>query len=113
MHQAHRIEDRVIMTLPVNLQGGAVGMTRDISASGIYFETEMEPMRDSPLAFTVEFQSGSGGMTLRCRAEVLRVEQLGNRVGVAARILESKLEPGRAKPALVPVVITDGFADSF
>lgn len=102
------------MTVPVHLQGGVTGTTRDLSASGIYFETDLEPIRDSPLAFTIEFQRGEGGgISLRCRGQVLRVERLGNRVGVAARILESKLEPGRAKPAPVGVEISDGFADSF
>jgi hypothetical protein len=114
MLQAQRSEDRVCMAVPVHLQGGATGITRDLSASGIYFETDLEPIRESPLAFTIEFQRGeSGGMSLRCRAQVLRVERLGNRVGVAARILESKLEPGRVKPAPVRMVISDGFADSF
>lgn len=99
------------MTLPVSLQGGATGTTRDLSASGIYFETDVEPVQDSALAFSVEFNSGSGGMALRCQARVVRVERLGGRVGVAARILESKLEPVRAAPARL--VISDGFADSF
>jgi hypothetical protein len=113
MHQAHRSEERVSMHLPVNLQGGATGITRDLSASGIYFETDIEPIQASPLAFTVEFQSGDSGMTLRCQGQVLRVERLGARIGVAARILESRLEPGRAKPAPTRLVISDGFADSF
>lgn len=99
------------MILPVRLQGGASGTTRDLSASGIYFETDVEPVQDSPLSFSVEFKSGTGGMALRCQAQVVRVERLDGKVGVAARILESKLEPVRAAPA--SLVISDGFADSF
>jgi len=103
------------MRVPVTLPGGLTGMTRDISASGIYFETDNEPVGDSPLAFSVEFKNEVGvGMTLRCRGQVLRVEHQGSRVGVAARILESKLEPGRAKTQeMKKLVISDGFADSF
>ena len=103
------------MKVPVTLPGGLTGMTRDISASGIYFETDSEPVGDSPLAFSVEFKNEVGvGMTLRCRGQVLRVEHHGSRVGVAARILESKLEPGRAKETQINrLVISDGFADSF
>ena len=53
-------------------------------------------------------------MTLRCRGQVLRVERRGNRIGVAARILESRLEPGRSRVAEpARLVISDGFADSF
>jgi hypothetical protein len=109
-----RIEDRVTMAVPVHLQGGARGTTRDISASGIYFETDLEPIRESPLDFTVEFQNGGvGGLSLRCRGQVLRVERLGNGIGVAAKILESKLQAGRARPEPMRIEISDGFADSF
>jgi hypothetical protein len=103
------------MACPVSLPGGSTGMTRDISASGIYFETDHEPIGEAPLAFAVEFKNDMGaGMTLRCRGQVLRVERNGNRVGVAARILESRLEPGRSKPREESrLVISDGFADSF
>ncbi|MCX7042486.1 MAG: PilZ domain-containing protein [Gammaproteobacteria bacterium] len=115
MPQTHRSEERVSMKVPVTLPGGVTGITRDISASGIYFETDSEPVGDSPLAFTVEFKNEVGvGMTLRCRGQVLRVEHQGSRVGVAARILESKLEPGRPQAQEIrKLVISDGFADSF
>ena len=114
MHASNRVEDRVNMAVPVHLQGGGHGLTRDISASGIYFETDLEPIRDSPLDFTVEFQNGGvGGLSLRCRGQVLRVDRLGSRIGVAARILESRLEAGRARPAPVRMEISDGFADRF
>ena len=49
MPQSHRSEERVSMKVPVTLPGGCTGMTRDISASGIYFETDSEPLGDSPL----------------------------------------------------------------
>jgi len=114
MHASNRAEDRVSMAVPVHLQGGGHGLTRDISASGIYFETDLEPIRESPLDFTVEFQNGGvGGLSLRCRGQVVRVDRLGGRIGVAARIIESKLEAGRARPAPVRIEISDGFADSF
>ena len=103
------------MKVPVSLPGGLTGTTRDISASGIYFETDSEPLGDLPLVFSVEFKNEVGvGMTLRCRGQVLRVEHQGSRVGVAARILESKLEPGRTQTQEIrKLVISDGFADSF
>ena len=75
--QSRRNEDRISMAVPVHLQGGASGTTRDISASGIYFETDLEPILESPLDFTVEFRNGGvGGLSLRCRGQVLRVEGL-------------------------------------
>ena len=115
MPQTHRTEERVSMKVPVRLPGGLTGITRDISASGSSFETDDAPTGNSPLAFVVEFKNDIGvGMTLRCRGQVLRVEHQGSRVGVAARILESKLEPGRGKTEEIKrLVISDGFADSF
>jgi hypothetical protein len=114
MAQINRCEERVSMAVPVGLPGGTTGMTRDISASGIYFETDQELAREVPLAFTVEFKNDMGaGMTLRCRGQVLRVERKGSRIGIAARILESRLEPGRGRAEAARLVISDGFADSF
>ena len=113
MGQVNRCEERVAMAVPVVLPDGSHGTTRDISASGIYFETDSLPLV-SPLAFTVEFRNESGaGMALRCRGQVLRVERNNGRVGIAARILESKLEPRRPPVEITKLVITDGFADSF
>ena len=65
------------------------------------------------MSFSVEFQNGMGGLTLSCQGQVLRIEQLGDRVGVAARILESKLAPAAAKSSVARLEISDGFADSF
>ena len=113
MGQVNRVEERVAMAVPVVLPDGTQGTTRDISASGIYFETDSLPLV-SPLAFTVEFRNESGaGMALRCRGQVLRVERNNGRVGIAARIRESRLEPRRPAVAVTRRVITDGFADSF
>ena len=113
MAQANRIEERISTALPVRLEDGSTGVTHNISASGIYFETDRAPPQDRPLSFSVEFQSGGGGLTLRCRAQVVRVEQLGNRVGVAALLLESKLAPAMVKASPARLEISDGFAGSF
>lgn len=99
--------------LPVTLEDGSTGLTHNISASGIYFETDRKPSRDCPLSFSVEFQNGAGGLTLRCRGEVVRIEQLDNRFGVAVRIQESKLVPATARVSPVRPEISDGLAGSF
>lgn len=101
--------------LPVRLLSGGTGTTRNISASGIYFETDSTPLSDSPLEFSVEFErNGNGtGLTLRCSAQVVRIESLGDKIGIAARIVESKLAPSPGKQDPARLVVTDGFADSF
>lgn len=113
MQRANRVEERVNAELPVTLADGDTGTTRNISASGIYFEAERAPKAGYLTAFSVEFQNGLGGLTLSCQGQVLRIEQLGNRVGVAARILESKLAPSMSSPTVARLDISDGFADSF
>ena len=104
--RVNRVEKRVSATLPVNLEGGAIGLTRDVSASGIFFEIDIDNVPDSLISFTLEFDGPGGGMTLKCKAQVLRVERpqeesapgekrgamAGKRVGIAAKIIESKFD---------------------
>ena len=104
--RVNRVEKRVSAMLPVNLEGGAIGLSRDVSASGIFFEIDIDNAPDSLINFTLEFEGPGGGMTLKCKAQVLRVERLqdesspnlklsataGKRVGIAAKIIESKFE---------------------
>jgi hypothetical protein len=113
MQHANRSEERISTALPVRFEDGSTGVTHNISASGIYFETDRAPKLDQPLAFSVEFQGGEGGLTLRCRGQVMRVEQLGARVGVAALLIESKLAPAMTRPRVAGLEISDGFAGSF
>lgn len=113
MQRASRVEERINTQLPVSLGDGSAGITRNISASGIYFEADSAPTEDHLLSFSVEFSNGIGGLTLRCQGQVLRVEQLGHRIGVAARIMESRLAPAASKPSPARLEISDGFAGSF
>lgn len=113
MQHASRVEERVIAELPVSFGDGSTGITRNISASGIYFEADRAPKGDYLMSFSVEFQNGLGGLVLSCQGQVLRIEQLGDRVGVAARILESKLAPATARSSVARLEISNGFADSF
>ena len=106
IERVNRTEKRVSATLPVSLESGAIGLTRDVSASGIFFEIDIENLPDSLINFTLEFEGPGGGMTLRCKAQVLRVEHqsekslldlkssgpVGKRIGIAAKIIESKFE---------------------
>lgn len=69
-----------------------IGVTRDVSASGIYFEMDSGTEIGSEISFDVEMDTLSGPMKLKCSGVVVRKEQSGSRTGVAVRMLESKFE---------------------
>lgn len=87
-----RIEKRARSTLTLDLQK-AKGITRDISASGIFFETDANYRLESTIDFEWDFDTPQGTMTLRCQGNIVRVEPRGTRVGVAVNITESTIEP--------------------
>jgi hypothetical protein len=82
-----RREDRIIRKLPVKVYGDAVeGVTRDLSPSGVYFETESPFQAGSMIKMTIVFE-GPEGLQLDCEGTIVRVENRGSdRVGVAVRM---------------------------
>lgn len=87
-----RRDERVATALPVDL-GTATGITRDVSASGVFFETDATYAVGSEISFAVELDTPGGKMILRCKGEIVRIEPRDARVGVAVKITESTLEP--------------------
>ena len=86
-----RSEERVQATRPVNLDHGT-GITRDISASGVFFETNMDCATGSEIGFSIEIDGPAGRkMMLKCQGLIVRVERRDGKIGVAARILASRL----------------------
>jgi hypothetical protein len=102
MPELRRAQQRVSAVLPVKVEGRPAGVTRDISPSGIYFETDTEMASGSVILFSLEFDNPSGKLLLECSGEVVRVEKAGGKIGIAAKIVESRLErysPEAARPA--------------
>jgi hypothetical protein len=85
MSSDQRTAPRFESQLPMQIRG-TPGETQNISATGIYFESHLEQQVGSPISFTVEFMLGGQRQTLKCEGTVVRVEPLGDRVGVAARM---------------------------
>jgi hypothetical protein len=92
MPELRRAQQRVAAVLPVKVEGRNAGLTRDISPSGIFFETDSELTSGSAIHFSLEFDNPSGKLLLECSGEIVRVERAGGKIGIAARILESRLE---------------------
>jgi hypothetical protein len=82
-----RKADRKRQTLPVKILGANVkAATRDISFSGVYFETDSSFRVDSIIKMTIDFDSPQA-MQLECEGTIVRVEVHGSdKVGVAVRI---------------------------
>jgi hypothetical protein len=81
-----RREERVATELAITMPG-ASGVARNVSASGIYFETDAQLAEGSTLNFTVEFEDSPGGpLRAQCVARIVRVERHGEKIGVGAAI---------------------------
>lgn len=80
--------DRFDTELPVEI-GGIQGLTRNISASGIYFETEMAQEPGSRVHFTVEVNVRGEKLKLVCEGEVVRIDRKDGTVGIAAKLMNS------------------------
>jgi len=79
---------RLPMALPVELIEGR-GITRDVSLSGLYFETDQLSFSPRELiCFTLVFEGRSGRRPIRleCEGEVVRVEPINGKVGIATTI---------------------------
>lgn len=92
MSELRRAQQRVSAVLPVKVEGKTAGVTRDISPAGIFFETDLDMADGSAIHFTLEFDNPSGKLLLECSGQIVRIERAGGKIGVAAKIVESRLE---------------------
>lgn len=83
---------RIHAALPVFLKN-IEGITRDVSASGVFFWTS-EPVcvPGELISFSVEFKRPEGRMMLKCQGDVVRMEPRAAEIGVAVKIIESAME---------------------
>ena len=80
-----RTEDRVTISFPVCLDDTQC-VTRDVSASGVYFESNGTFDIGERVDFVIEFDSPGGKLILKCNGAVVRVEKQNGKVGVAVKI---------------------------
>ena len=89
-----RTGQRIHTALPVHLSS-AEGITRDVSASGLFFWTlESTCTLGELISFSVELKRPEGKMRLRCQGDVVRTEPGNGGMGVAVKITESAFELG-------------------
>ena len=72
--------------MPVQLDHG-FGVTRNVSATGIYFITDVALERGGPIKLTLDFNDYPGGpLRVQCTANVVRIEPHDGKHGVGASI---------------------------
>lgn len=88
-YEIKRSAKRIRIEVPVHLDQGE-GVTRDVSQSGVFFYTDQTFSPGMPLNFVLELDYVFPGepVFLHCRGEVVRVEDAGEKRGVAASISE-------------------------
>jgi hypothetical protein len=88
-----RQESRMSTRRPVRL-GHAKGVTRNISASGVFFETDVPHAVGNEISFSIDLMGPQGEkLVLNCRGEIVRVEVEGAKVGLAVKTRTSVLKP--------------------
>lgn len=87
----NRLEDRLPSKFPIKL-AETEGLTHNISASGIFFELEKNQTEGSKIEFTIELQTPGGPLNLVCQAEVVRVQELNGKYGIAAKITSQEFQ---------------------
>ncbi|MGE5849385.1 MAG: PilZ domain-containing protein [Candidatus Methylomirabilota bacterium] len=78
---------RFPVTIPVELDWGG-GVTRDVSLSGVFFETEQWFAPGEPIRLTLVLERASPGGTIRvqCEGRVVRVVDSDTKTDVAVQI---------------------------
>ena len=81
MNGERRGAQRYRLARPVRLTG-ATGITRDISTTGVFFETAQSHSVGDAIRLSVDF----GNTTLQCEGSIVRVEKLDSKFGVAVEL---------------------------
>ena len=86
-----RIGQRVVTSMPVYLKS-VEGVTRDVSASGVFFWTsDAVCVPGELISFSVKLERPDGRMMLRCQGDVVRTEPHASLIGVAVKITDSMM----------------------
>ena len=85
---------RFPMTLPVEFERGS-GITRNISTSGVFFETDKVFSAGDPIRLTLVLEPTFPGIPtcLHCQGQIVRAEQHEEKVGVGVAFTSYRFEP--------------------
>ena len=75
----------------LQLDGSVYAVTRDISATGLFFETESESRVGDLIQIEILLDGADDPMKLMAQGQIVRIEMLGSRTGVGVKLLHSHL----------------------
>ena len=89
---------RYPITLPVDLEG-ATGITRDVSTSGLYFETNQVFSTGAPIRLTLVLGQTCPGtpICLHCQGQIVRTDRREEETGVAVVFESFRFGPASQK----------------
>jgi hypothetical protein len=87
-----RAADRFALQLPVELNG-VLGLTRNISATGVYFESKADVVPGSAVKFIVDVDVQGEKLKMVCKGEVVRVVHDNDVRGIAVKLGNSFFTP--------------------
>ncbi len=87
----HRRHARISTELPTSIKG-TPGVTRDISASGLFIVQDRQQEIGSRIDFWVDLDTPGGKLKLCCEGEVVRVETVNDRFGIGVKILSQVIK---------------------
>jgi hypothetical protein len=88
--RSRRVHERILAALPVRIVEGT-GVTRNVSAGGVYFESATDVPLNGEIAFEIGLRSGLDSMVMLCRGVVVRREKRDGMDGIAVQITDSRL----------------------
>ena len=88
-----RTEPRQVVELAVRLPDGERALTRDVSRSGLFLETDRDVSLRQLVDLQIALDTGWGELAFHARAEVVRMEGGSRRPGIGMRFVRSQLAP--------------------
>ena len=95
-----RREERIFMKRLVRL-GRRTGIMRNISTSGVFFETDVDYAEGREITLAIELDGPpEKQLILRCRGTVIRIEHQDGKVGIGVEIVASQTRVSMYEPQL-------------
>lgn len=87
-----RRHERIHLTVPVSMEGLS-GITRDISAGGLFLEIDSNLTIGSQVNISIELSAFDKKAKFLCKGNVIRKEGQGEHVGIGVEIADLSIIP--------------------